>query len=123
MNCINCGSALKKSLKGTPQPCKSPHFSTCVGPKTHESLSLALTLREAAVLRELAVDRGMSVQAIMRQALRVYQSQEVDRERGRETFTTGPEEIKCGCAYEVGKTRVQTNVCMTHQLDAHETVG
>ena len=78
-------------------------------------MEVKLNAREMAVVRELCKEMGLTELALMRQALRVYQSQHIDRQRGHETFTTGPEEIKCGCTYDVQKKRTQTKICMTHE--------
>lgn len=59
-------------------------------------MEVKLNAREQSVLRDLCEQTRLSENALMRQALRAYQSQHIALVGGHKTFTEGPEKLKCG---------------------------
>jgi predicted transcriptional regulator len=59
-----------------------------------KTLTLNLTEKEMEVLDELANKKGMSKTAILKQALRLYQSVEVRLEKGEKVFSENEKKDK-----------------------------
>lgn len=81
-------------------------------------MEVKFNARELQVVGELCEQTGLTQSALMRQALRIYQSQHIALQGGRKTFTEGPEELKCGCTFDIQHHRVLTTQCIMHEQGA-----
>ena len=115
--CINPGC--RKTVpahalgEGTGQLCDSPKFGTCVSQVSHPVIA-HLSEREHDALAKMCGDKNIGPSGLLRLAFRVYHDIDMNRERGQETFTEGPEMIKCGCEYVIKKDRQKIKTCELH---------